>query len=189
MATEPRFVIVGTGRSGTGYISKLLTASGVRCGHEEWWNPRGTHADGLVGDASWLATTELAGYEGFVFHQTRHPLDVITSMVKVELHQPYLGWQQRLTGPLADPVQRSAVAYVMWNLAAERHAQFRWQVEQVTADVLHEIGRRVGRAVRPALGQVRTTVNQHHDRPRIGWGRLGPMEHPVRALAARYGYL
>ena len=28
------FLVIGTGRSGTGYMSKLLTSNGKPCGHE-----------------------------------------------------------------------------------------------------------------------------------------------------------
>ena len=33
----PCAVIVGVGRSGTGYIAALLNAVGIDCGHEEHW--------------------------------------------------------------------------------------------------------------------------------------------------------
>lgn len=105
-----RFVVTGTGRSGTGYIAQLLRAAGLRCGHEDWftWVPgvrdhqtiprtslrmrlRGPMSrlreewrrrrQRLDGDASWMAVPSLMRFKGMVFLQLRHPLAVISSLV------------------------------------------------------------------------------------------------------------
>lgn len=101
-----RFVVTGTGRSGTGYASTVFTTAGIRCGHEEWFNyragvrdlqamPRNRRVSRLAspalrvrrrrlpiaGDASWMAVPRLPGFRGTVFLQLRHPLKVIQSLV------------------------------------------------------------------------------------------------------------
>lgn len=116
----PRFVVTGTGRCGTRHIAHLLTAAGVRCGHEDWfgalpglgegnWIPRPTllaKARGLAsqvkvevlrrrrrleGDASWLAVPHLESYDGLVLLQLRDPLAVINSLVGIEMFSPPRG--------------------------------------------------------------------------------------------------
>lgn len=105
----PRFVVTGTGRSGTAYIAQLLTACGIPCGHEEYFKPQpGLREEGAVrydplrrirrpvgqlrehvrrsrldweGEASWLAVPRLGNYRGTVVLQLRHPLPVIRSFL------------------------------------------------------------------------------------------------------------
>lgn len=110
----PRFVVTGTGRCGTKHIAHLLTAAGVRCGHEDWFGPLPAFGEGnwiprptllskarglasrvkveilrrrrrLEGDASWLAVPHLESYDGLVLLQLRDPLAVINSLVAIEL--------------------------------------------------------------------------------------------------------
>lgn len=104
-----KFVVAGTGRSGTAYIARLLTAAGVPTGHERWftWVPgigdrqtidrtgcgRGKawpsrlkeeirrRRQPIMGDASWLAVPRLDRFDGRVFLQVRDPLAVIASYV------------------------------------------------------------------------------------------------------------
>lgn len=108
-----RFVVTGTGRSATGYASRLFTAAGLPCGHEDWFRfaaglrdvqamPRTTvlakiaspalrvreearrRRTGLVGESSWMAVPRLALFRGKVFLQLRHPLMVIRSFQGTE---------------------------------------------------------------------------------------------------------
>ena len=51
----PGAVIVGVGRSGTGYIAALLNAVGIDCGHEEHWTADPERRRPVPVDASWLA--------------------------------------------------------------------------------------------------------------------------------------
>lgn len=104
--SEPRFVITGTGRSGTMHTARLLTAAGLRCGHEEyfrgnpslfergprrrgvgklrtpvgrareWWRRRPLRLDG---DASWMAVPRLESFGGVRVLQLRHPMAVVRS--------------------------------------------------------------------------------------------------------------
>jgi hypothetical protein len=192
MGTEPRFVIVGTGRHGSGYISQLLTTAGIRCGHEGWWNPIGERTDGLVGDSSWCAVPFLAEYRGLVFHQVRHPLDVITSLVAQPEHGPYDELKRQIvTDPHEGPIAFAVASYLEVNELAEQFATGRWRVEDVDQGTLAEIGRAVG--IEPdvrALEAIPRNVNRHHDQPRLDWDDLpgGPLTADLDTLAKRYGY-
>jgi len=81
------FVVTGCARSGTTYVSAVLSGLGLRCGHEVVFGPR-TRAFGGFGDqhgdCSWLAAPFLAQTgDALVFHQVRHPLKVVRSLLGV----------------------------------------------------------------------------------------------------------
>lgn len=97
-----KMVIVGTGRCGTGYISKVFTGMGVSCGHERIFGfiNRKNILDeslviknmanaNLVADSSWLAVPflypefPLLSEETVVVHLVRNPIDVIRSFCKL----------------------------------------------------------------------------------------------------------
>lgn len=104
-----RFIVTGTGRSGTGYAASLFNAAGMPCGHEALytdkpgWGEQAPPRQGvlprmkeplgrakeslrrrrspLAGDASWMAAPRLAAFDGVSFLQLRHPLLVVRSFV------------------------------------------------------------------------------------------------------------
>jgi len=104
-----KFVVTGTGRSGTGFAAALFTAAGLPCGHEAVFREkpglldRGAPRKGakarakepigrlredlrrrrtmLQGDASWMAAPRLRRFRGVSFLQLRHPLLVVRSFV------------------------------------------------------------------------------------------------------------
>jgi hypothetical protein len=81
------FVVTGCARSGTTYMAALLSGLGLRIGHEVVFGPRTRSFDGwrgLNGDSSWLAAPFLADLDdALVFHQVRHPLKVVRSLVGI----------------------------------------------------------------------------------------------------------
>lgn len=83
--TLRRFVVTGTARSGTAYLGALLGGLGLRVGHEDVFGPRTRAFDGWHGqdgDSSWLAAPFLDDLDdALVFHQVRHPLKVVRSLV------------------------------------------------------------------------------------------------------------
>ena len=80
-----RFVVTGCGRSGTRFVAELLTASGVRCGHEAAHShaARGRWPAGLVADSSWMAACMLDVVTVPVVLLVRHPLAVVRSWVEI----------------------------------------------------------------------------------------------------------
>ena len=111
-----RFVLTGTGRSGTGYTAALLTAAGLPCGHERYFRaspavgevavPRDDRLGALrrpigrvresarrrripdMGDASWMAVPRLHRFSGLRILQVRHPMKVVRSFVVTDLFSP-----------------------------------------------------------------------------------------------------
>jgi len=49
-------LFVGVGRSGTGYISKLMSLNSIKCGHELFFNTKvhGPIDTNYLADSSWL---------------------------------------------------------------------------------------------------------------------------------------
>lgn len=195
-ATDPPLVIVGTGRSGSGYISAVLRAAGMSCGHEEWWNPLGEQHHGLWADSSWCAVGNLDGYEGYIGHQVRHPLKVVASLITAPDHGPYIACREAVMGPLPeDPLERAVATYVRWNEACEKLTEDRWRVEDVDSHLLVELAARSGwemstEAAKGALAEVAGNFNDHGPHEELHWGDLRYTEHSVRLhdLAERYGY-
>lgn len=126
----PRAVVVGTGRSGTGYMTHVLLANGVNAGHEGWFNPLLWGAEvereqkpGLDVDVSWMALPyiESGEWSGPVLHVVRNPVDCIRS----------LEWTEHVTHPDSpfsafarenfefwdewSPLEAAVEFYVDWN--------------------------------------------------------------------------
>lgn len=198
----PRTVVIGTGRSGTGYIAHLLLASGVsNVAHEGWFNPIlwGAGIDriqrpGLDVDVSWLALPfiEIGAWSGPVLHVTRHPIDCIRS----------LEWTQHITHPdspfsvfarknapwvndISDPLEIAAAFYVEWNLRCAAVADATIRVEDVPASA-ELITQTLGVPVNPKAGrQVPTNV---HARERSTSSEDAIWEL-LAGRAAQFGYL
>lgn len=195
----PRFVIAGTGRSGSGYISQVLRAAGVNCGHEEWWNPHDQRSLGLVGDSSWLAGPILEHFPGHVYHQMRHPLDVVSSIADGELDEqragPYYKVRVREFEVSGDNLLDSLRCYLAFFDMAAAHASREWKVEDVNVDVIVSIGKDIGIDIsladaQAALDAVPTDWNGHGDRKRLALGDLPdcPEKERLVEIAHRYGY-
>lgn len=196
--TEPRAVIVGTGRSGSGYIAQVLTAAGVPCGHEGWWNPFDGHrAADLLADSSWCALAiGLDDFDGEVFHQLRHPLDVVSSMAKTPTDGPYRDLQTRLMPwvPI-DPVEYGMLAWFFYVEAAQRRAVLSWRLEDVDVELVQTIAGRLGVEVSEAvaaaaLDLVPRDYNRHGDGPRYDWVDLpaGGLRDQLMAWAKQWGW-
>lgn len=182
-------MIVGPGRSGTGYIAKVLNMCGVACGHEEWWNPQRTRRDGLVCDASWCALA-LGDLPPLVLHQVRHPLAVYTSL----LHHPPAGLYRQLRlrlldDPPEDPRRYALAVTVTYTREALRRSQWGWRVEALDAPLLAQVCATLGFPVphmtaAAALAAVPRTVNQHTALP---W-EIDDSYDELNALALELGY-
>ena len=89
LASEPRYVIVGTGRCGTKFTARFLDNLGIGCSHESFYTPEGPMLRNknryykAKADASWLAVPFLPEGEKRVLHQVRHPIAVVSSFYKL----------------------------------------------------------------------------------------------------------
>jgi len=196
-------LVTGCGRSGTGYTSQLLQESGLVIGHER------LEKDGCV---SWPMALD-GEYEVWgpsakglhfkhVFHQVRHPLDVISSwhtntgeatpgLLKtwkyVYDHIPQIKPEEPL-------LVRCAKYWYYWNLEAEKKAEWRYRIEDINL-VVDEMEQRLGVSLnRTAFSNLRKDVNTRL--PIKKWVTWLDLKQAlteedfsrIQAMALKYGY-
>lgn len=197
----PRYAVASTGRSGSGYIAAVLSAAGLRCGHEQWWNPHEAHNYALMGDSSWMILPELERYVGLVLHQVRNPLHVVASFAASPEHEPYRGLRHECLGRLrwaGDPLREAMQIVLEWNSLIEERvpAAGRWRVEDVNPELVQWVGECLGVLVgydsaEAACASVEATHNEHNGGVLVlSWDEL-PQSHltdSLYAMARRYGY-
>lgn len=144
-ATPLPLIVTGTGRCGTGFISKFLTSAGVPCGHETIFSTGGLeqakinrlYRTDLVGDSSWLAAPYLDSdllKDAFVVHLVRHPRKQIASALKLRRTMAsvninrYLVFQRKIMPELAEydnEIDELVFRYIAWNRTIERYCKGR----------------------------------------------------------------
>jgi predicted nucleotidyltransferase len=119
--------IIGCGRSGTSFTSKLFSQNGMEIGHETL---------GKDGMASWMGTVHSKkeldkGYK-LILHQVRNPIDTISSLQTFNDHswnyiQKHISEIQNRDSML----EKSMKYWYHWNLLAEQKTNFRYKVEEI----------------------------------------------------------
>lgn len=142
----PRAAIIGTGRSGTGYMSRLITESTghTTCGHEAWFRAIGDPEPGFDIDASWLALPhiEAGAWSGPVVHVVRHPVATVRSLLRTEffgaiVDTPYPAFALAHCKPAADalavsPVDAAIAFWLNWNARCAAVANLTVRLEDVS---------------------------------------------------------
>jgi hypothetical protein len=188
-------LITGCGRSGTSYISNLLTSLGLDIGHETM---------GKDGIASWLlaVNTDLVPWgpppKLFTFktviHQIRNPLDTISSLQTFS----DIAWQficNHIPASHDEPLLLKCAKYWhYWNLSTERVAQWSYRIEDIN-EVFDELCFRVGvPANRGILRITPTDVNTRKQQYRkVSWKDIAAIDRnlalAIQEQSVRYGYL
>lgn len=86
-----RCLIVGCGRSGTGFLSHAVSLSGTPCGHEDVFQVSGINdASPLEIECSWYAVPHLSKLSRAtkILHLVRNPESVIKSFYRIGLFAP-----------------------------------------------------------------------------------------------------
>lgn len=191
-------LITGCARSGTTYISDVLKLGGLDIQHENV---------GKDGTSSWFMCIEAdhvpwkhrpsaAGFNfDHIFHQVRHPLKVISSVLGTE-HRKAIKYFSENIPEIYDkdtPLIKCAKYWYYWNLYAEQKAEWRYQVEQIDS-CLEEMGQRLGITLDKAiLQQVPRDSNHRKMTTNLTWAQLKE-EIPanlfikIQEMALRYGY-
>lgn len=141
-----QMLVVGVQRSGTHYTWEMMNRLGVHVHHE------GLGPDGAV---SWLYAYQSKNYAinnptplsnqrfCFVFHQVRHPMRVVSSIVKASKKSwdPFWDWLVRTEPKVCGTVDqckktplvvRSARQWLVWNQHVEAYADIRFKVEETS---------------------------------------------------------
>lgn len=148
-----RFIITGTGRSGTKWCATALRCAGIYCGHEQvfstallpvYGTPR--WPDEMEGDSSLAAVPYLKHYDDMTrVLVVRDPFSVVSGFLKAG---PFLAGSQ--PAGLTEYVDKrhpeirqsrteaeAALRYwLAWNRTAVEHADVVLRIEDLTVDVL-----------------------------------------------------
>ena len=121
-------IITGTPRSGTQYISKLLTSIGVPIGHEQYFGLPlgGIHRNNPQGDSSWLAVPYLCEHKARIIHIVREPVKVISSMMgrdffnRVSLYDEFINFYLPIPKDYS-LLDKCIYFYVNWNTEIQKY--------------------------------------------------------------------
>lgn len=183
-----QLLVTGTGRCGTGYTAKLLTAAGVPCGHEEVFTPQGiVDRPDLEADASWCAVPFLDSFQGRVVHLVRHPLAVVRSFVGIgfferDLHFPHRKFAGRHFERSGFPLPDAMRWWIEWNRRIEPYADVRIRVEDLPGVLPFIVDRRIRWSTEPSR------LTNHRTRAVIEELPEGGLRDELEVMALRYGY-
>lgn len=212
-----KFLVTGCGRSGTGYVSKLLGNLGIRTGHEDVCLPEGIRNHALRefdGDVSCWGIPYLGQLiwsdEVSVVHLVRHPFHVGRSYSHRRLfhtipdprdHYARAFYDEdRIPWALDDPADRFAAWWIRWNLAVELATAWsdvphRFRVEDLReARFVTALADAVGFPTDEAAAAkaIAATDPTYNTKPRDNSFTLRGLSPSVRDLlndtATRYGY-
>ncbi len=193
LAPSPRFVIAGTGRSGSSYIARLLTEAGIKCHHERVFSLAGYRpCFDVRGESSWFAVPYLSEYEGIVLHQVREPLATVASLASRQMWGfGIIGRQIEVTD---DPLLNAVRFYVHWNRLCEARADYRYRLEDIDTEIVNVCAFVAPDRVDAAVS-VATSLNKRiNTRPSAhelsGYDDLpeGRDTEELRLQSERYGY-
>jgi len=195
-------LIIGCGRSGTVFTSKLCRALGRDVAHEDI----GTHGGvgwGLAAEHSAYPGKNLSGNPmptrhgyrwGQVLHQVREPLAAIGSLLThttavFDFVEADLNLGQG--GP--SRLFRAARYWLRWNERCEALAEWTFRVEDLRqgTPAWAELCRRLGVAVPDAFPRVPRNTNARKADRVVAWSELDAwpdLRGRIQAAAARYGY-
>lgn len=171
LTQKKRVVIIGTGRSGTSYTSKLLREIGIDVGHE---------ALGKDGMSSWYLTTDFEAFDGLdwteiesepylVGQQIRHPLKTIPSLMTFNKRsQDFIRRSGVHDVKPNSRFHEAMLHWYHWNRMAFDRADFHWTLEGLNPEIL-PILKEAGHAVDSddlgqGMDQLSATVNSSKTR-------------------------
>lgn len=189
--TGLRFVVVGTGRSATEYISRVFNGLELRCGHESVFTRHGLVKNrGYVGDSSWRASPHLGEFHGVVLHQIRHPLSVFNSM----MGSPPADRRPYIDTDCSEEVAAMRI-YLGWNKMCERGSPYvRYRVEELAPELVCSLCGIIGKHIQRDLAEkvLKEIPKNVNSKPRANysWSELPDCveKEDLFLMGQRYGY-
>lgn len=151
-----KIIVAGTGRSGTGYMSKLLTANGIKCGHEMVFTAKGVLPfRRYQADSSWLAVPHLREWRGkaTVVHHVRDAASVLRSWFfdwpsifnvgsrhRMNQYAKYLYQYYPDIKDEKEPQDQALLYYIMCNSMCELVSDLFFRVEDDPTELLRSLG-------------------------------------------------
>ena len=220
-SSQRQLLVVGVQRSGTHYAWEMYNRLGVHVHHE------GLGPDGAV---SWFFAYKARSYAinnplplndhsfCFVFHQVRHPMRVVSSIVKASRKpwDPYWEWITKTDPSVCGDSQkcrkvpllhRSAKQWLVWNEHIETYADVRFRVEDTSPRTVCRLAM-FEEELCSSYGQYHTTSSKeiqpiveprapadNHtgaDHLRASWESIEELDtklaDEMKAMTRRYGY-
>lgn len=140
MLENDKIVIVGCGRSGTGYAAKTFTLNGKVVGHErlkrdgisDWYltaKPTDRYQRGLLGPT--FPDVEKYYKDFKIIHQVRNPILCMNSLfTHNDTTWLYISSYTKGLHANERPLIKHMKHWVTWNLMAEELAEFTYQLEK-----------------------------------------------------------
>jgi hypothetical protein len=184
-----KLAIIGCGRSGTRYMSKVLNAFGVTVGHEK---------DKENGTVDWKATIRDLDHYDAVFHQVRNPLGVIASCHGIKMSSWNIIKKAGIIEEGDSTLVKCMKYWLEWNKAAQKRAVFTYRVEEIET-MLPEMFKYMGWGYNPTnfkkvkeLGTTDHTGAHAKSYPSLTWEKLreedADLAVELALLAKEYGY-
>ena len=179
-----RTCILSHGRSGTVYTARILCSIGLDFGHEQ------DGRDGAIGGIFFKGERNLDSYRQ-IFHQTRAPLDVISSSTTCKPSSFKKVFMKTGFGKVneKDPLRRAMLSWVFYTSWAESHSTWRYKVEDIP-QVWDELLSRMG--IEPVeLPDVPTDTNTREHK-QYTWNDLTAADSMlamgIKESARKFGY-
>lgn len=200
-------LVVGTGRSGTGWCAAVLNHAGVKCGHQSVFKHEHTLTGAVPPWGGWDADSS---YEAvpilpklypnvYVILVVRHPLAVIRSWLEhgaftdgmpTRFGQFWQVLQKHHPGVMEQrtPEDRAARYWLEWNVSAARSADAIAPLEELTPAILCDLAgiKTIQKALSPldvAVADKTVQVAQ------LRWQDLAqPLRGNLREYAKQWGY-
>lgn len=201
---QPKFIIASTGRSGSRYISQVLTKAGIKCGHEDWFTSPARNKEresGLIGDSSCFSVPHLADYDGIVFHQVRNPLHVLTSLYenrkRIKSVRKIWRFRRQFIAEQTGYLMRDFMQMIVgMNEEIEEHADIRYAVERLydweqLFMFFHYNGLEMDKSkAAQSIRQVSKNCNKHHKADYLTWDDIEDCREKELLMkqAQNYGY-
>lgn len=138
-----RFVITGCSRSGTRYMSVLLTDIGCECHHDNTFlHPLSFNFKWKMppyGGASWYIAPKLSKLpkDTIIFHQIRNPLKFIRS--RMEKGRVSFYWVRKFMRKPQHSINFYAKLWIKWNKMVEKKANLSYRIEDLSINLLTKI--------------------------------------------------
>lgn len=203
-------IFTGCGRSGTGWVARVLSQAGFEASHEGVFQGRpgpdeqGPLSEGTV-ESSWFAAPFMQGRpltEVAVVHLVRDPRTWADSWLRTGvMSSPFVKrflkrWCPEMMHIRDDPLRAAMTYWLRWNERVERLAALRLRIEDLDetglATALADSGRIDGiERLRQAVLETPRDYNHKGGQPRrLEWDDLpfNLLKRGVRVYAAEYGY-
>jgi len=124
-----KYIVVGTGRCGTTYLSRMFNFYGIKCGHENIFTPYGynkaielLNKNSFEAESSWLSAPFLDSdllKNSAIIHIVRDPEKTISSFINVKLFSKdniYQDFINEFIHIKDFPVElRDVIYFIKWN--------------------------------------------------------------------------